>query len=138
MEIDETKIIEDVSEELALSCLLASGVFFLNNVDISYTYKRNKPEYTTAVYVNASDIFMWGCADAQAIDSSDNESPSEIIELYKLWKEHDQWGAVKWLALKRNLQPQSPVIDLMKKANYWDDSLDSLPLNPDKLIAKTQ
>lgn len=131
MEINEDKIIENVDEELALACLLAADVLFINVINIS---SGSIPEFTTCVYVDASDIFMWGCADAESITSNDHENPSEIIELYKLWKENEVWGRVKWLCFKRDIQPQRPVKDLMIKANYWDEGLDKLPLNPDSKI----
>ena len=43
MLIDETYIINDdyCDESSALACLLAKDVCFLNNADISYTYKKN-------------------------------------------------------------------------------------------------
>ena len=131
MEINEERIIEDVNEEYALACLLASGQLFLNNVDLSEIYKFYPPKtFTTVVYVNSSDVFMWGCADGECISYSDGDSPSEIINLYKLWKDNNKWGTIKWLCLKRNMQPQFPIKKDMIKDNYWGSDMEDLPKNP--------
>ncbi len=127
MTIDESRIIEDINEPLALACLLADGQLGLNNADISWI--KDKKIYTTCVFVLCSDIFAWGCADAEQLVFNDYENPSEIIELYKLWKENNRWGSTKWCCLKRNEQPQKPVKDKMIKENYWDETLEVLPEN---------
>lgn len=128
MIIDESKIIEDVNEQLALAYLLADGTCFINNVNISED-KDKPPIYSVAVYVLTSDIFAWGCADAEYIECNDGELPNEIINLYKLVKEKGFWGVVEWACLKRNLQPQKAVKVDMIKANQWTDELEKLPKN---------
>lgn len=129
MEIDESEIYYKgendyvfIDENKALACLLNADVCFLNNLKV-----RN--EWTTCVYVIANDVFAWGCADAECISNSDGDENSEIYSLYKLWKENNDWGAIKWLCLKRNEQPQKPIIESMKKDGYWDDTLEKLPPN---------
>ena len=110
-----------VNEELAVACLLADDICFLNHT------KDSEP--TTCIYVLANDVFAWGCADAESITNNDWKEPSEIIDLYKLWKENDKWGPIKWLCLKRNKQPQKPIKEDMIKDGYWDEKLESLPEN---------
>jgi hypothetical protein len=127
MIIDESKIIEDVNEQLALACLLADGTCFINNVNVSED--KDKPIYSVAVYVLTSDIFAWGCADAEYIECNDGETPNEIIDLYKLVKEKEFFGIVEWACLKRNLQPQKAVKIDMIKANQWTHELEQLPTN---------
>ena len=128
MNIDESKIIENVDEQLALACLLADGTCFINNVNVSED--KDNPIYNVAVYVLTSDIFAWGCADAEYIECNDGETPNEIVNLYKLGKEKGGfWGLVEWACLKRNLQPQKAVKDDMIKANQWTDELENLPIN---------
>lgn len=129
MNIDESQILdpEYYDEEKALACLLTAGLCFLNTINI-----RNKEapaKYTTLVFVIANDIFAWGCADSECLTNNDGEEGSEIIALYKLWKENSKHGAVKWLCLKRKEQPQQPIKESMIKDNYWDESLESLPEN---------
>lgn len=138
MEIEESQIFLEegfVNEEKALAWLLYNGYCFLNSVDISYTYKSSRGEewpsrWTTCIYVNANDIFMWGCADSECIENNDGQEPSEIISLYKACKENKDWGYIKWLSTKRRLQPQYPIKRDMIKNGYWPKELDSLPLNP--------
>lgn len=127
MDIDESKIIEDNDEELALAVLLANQVVFLNNAKLS---KPNSNVWNTVVYVNCNDVFLWACVDAESISNSDGDEGSEIIELYKLWKENPMHGPTKWVCKKRNLQPQKPLKDMMIKDGYWDSELETLTLNP--------
>lgn len=128
MNIDESKILNPdyYDEQKALACLLASDICFLNVKNVG---TKEKPEWTTVVYVNANDIFAWGCSDAESITNNDGEADSEIIALYKCWKENPNWGFAKWLCFKRNEQPQNPVKDLMIKNNCWDETLEALPEN---------
>ncbi len=131
MNIDEDTIYnkEDdgyvwIDENKALACLLAADICFLNVVKDKWS-----DNYTTVVYVIANDIFVWGSADAECISNSDHEEKSEIYALYKLWKENNNWGPIKWLCLKRNEQPQNPIKEDMIKDGYWDAALESLPPN---------
>lgn len=123
------------NEELALACLLANGVCFLNHLNSG---TEEDPRWTTCVYVDASDIFVWGCADGEDITNNDGEDDSEIITLYKLWKENSNLGPIKWLCLKRNEQPQRPVKEMMIKDNYWDETLENLPQNKYDLFLKSR
>ncbi len=133
MEIKEETIIqyhegkEYSDENLALAVLLAAGHCFLNNA------KVYGDEHTTCVYLNCSDMFMWACADAECIVSSDEAEESEIIQVYKYYRENKQWGPLKWIAIKRNVQPQRPVVDMIKKDGYWDEVWEALPKNPDNI-----
>lgn len=117
MEFDESKIIEECDEEKALAWLLVEGYLFLSTRDD-----------TTTIFVNANDVFMWACADAEKITNNDGEYPSEILELYKLCKQNKKWGAVKWLCLKRKLPSQQPIINDMIKDGYWDNSLETITI----------
>lgn len=128
MIIDESDILNPgyYNEQKALACLLVADVCFLNVINIG---TEDKPDWTTVVYVLANDTFAYACADAESISNSDGEEDSEIIALYKLWKEHSFWGPVKWLCIKRNMQPLRPIKEKMINDNYWDETLDALPRN---------
>lgn len=128
MEIDESEILdpEYYNEQKALACLLADDVCFLNVANIG---SGEKPYLTTTIFVIANDVFAWGCADAEGITNSDGEADSEIIALYRYWKDNQKWGSTKWLCLKRNEQPQKPIKDMMMAEGYWDDTLENLPNN---------
>jgi hypothetical protein len=131
MTIDESQIFHTegdfkwADEELALACLLADGVCFLNNVE----FTKGSGEFTTCVFVLCSDLMSWGCADAESIKNNDGEEPSEIIDLYRHWAQNKKWGPSKWVCIKRNEQPQRPVKESMIKDGVWDETLDKLPPN---------
>lgn len=42
------------------------------------------------------------------------------------WLENHEFGPAKWCAIKRNIKPQAPVIEAMKKAGVWDERMDAL------------
>lgn len=120
MIIDESEIIQDDNEELALACLLAEDVVFVNNI--------KHPDYETdvwctVVYVNCNDVFAWACADAETIRCS------EIVGLYRRFREDRVWGSVKWACVKRNLKPQPAIIRAMKESGVWDEEMELLPEN---------
>lgn len=114
---------EEINEQQALAFLLTNDTVFLNN-------GRNwfNEELTTCVYVNASDVFVWGSADGENILASD-EDDSEILALYNLVKEDQKYGDIKWLCKKRNEQPQDPLKDRMIAAGSWNEELEALPVN---------
>jgi hypothetical protein len=136
MNIDESEILKYesegfVNENLALACLLAANVVFLNELDVNATYgkKSDNTEWTTCIYVGCNDVFAWACADGESIRNSDGGLNSEIISLYKLWKENNLYGPVKWVCVKRNQQPQPPLKKMMQDAGYWDNTLETLRAN---------
>jgi hypothetical protein len=101
-------------EELALSILLREGKLFCN------TGKFQEDE-TVVLFVNCNDLFYWGTADAEHFTTED------ISELYKMWEKDNLWGTDKWCCKHRNLQPQVPVKEDMKKQGVWEDWMDKLP-----------
>ena len=112
-----------VDEEKALACLLAAEVCFLYNV----TTSEGK---NVSVSVNVSDVMAWGCSDAENIScNGDWSEPSEIIDLYRLWKSNKKWGSTQWVCVKRNEQPQAPVKRKMIAEGAWNDNLEKLPEN---------
>jgi len=95
-------------QEAALALLLINEVIHIN----SHHWKKEWPEdarKSTALGVNCSDIFAWGCADSEEI------SVDEIESLYRMWKHNAKWGAALWCMIKRREMPQSPVADAMRK-----------------------
>jgi len=69
------------------------------------------------IWVNCNDFFMWGCADAEQCYPPDLEA---------IYKDHNIW-----LCKKRNMQPQKPVIEYLKKRGVWNDEFEKFPVNPD-------
>ena len=98
-------------EEKMLIELLTAGVVFCNG-----------DEKTTHLYVNCSDLFVWGSADAQELPYY------EIENVHNAYLKKG-WEIDKWCCVQRNLQPQSPIIRDMKKSEAWDETLEALPKN---------
>ena len=108
-------------DEGALALLLLNEVIFLN----SYHWKKEWPEEakrTTALCVNCSDVFMWGCADAEPANYED------IEDIYRHWAKDTEWGAAVWCIKKRKYMPQYPVYKDILKAGIWN--LDETILEP--------
>lgn len=102
--------------EYHLAHLLINSVIFCNNGH----WKKDWPKDHITVHVNCNDVFAWGCADSEDITND------EVIELYKMWRKDPTWGPAIWCIKKRNLMPQKPVYDAIKKEGIWD--LDSMGL----------
>jgi hypothetical protein len=107
--------------EKAVAVLLANEIMFLNTHwwEQQWTEKAKK---TIALLVICNDVFDWACADAQEIHLD------EIQELYDMFIKDPGWGSAVWCMKKRNLMPQKPVYDDIKKEGIWD--LDSMNLRP--------
>lgn len=105
---------EECDDELAIAYLLKNEGLFCNNA--------KEPE-TLCLYVNCSDVFAWACSDAE------NITTDEILSLYKEVVKNPKWGSTIWVCLKRQEQPQKPIVDDMKKEGFWTDELESLPKN---------
>lgn len=118
--IDKSKLFftykgqEHCVKENVLAVLLLEGLVFVNDWEVD-------EGYTTVIYVNANDVFMWGCGDATVIGQD------ELGEFYKMSRKN--YGDIKWICKKRNLQPQTPLIKRIKEAGCWDDEFESLPKN---------
>ena len=91
--------------------------------------KQVMKESTIVLFVNTSDVFVWGGADALPI-TFNNEINIETNDLYRLTTyvlADELHGSIKYACWKRNLQPQKPRIDQMKNCGTWDDFMESLP-----------
>ena len=127
---------EYCNEELALSILLREGKLFCNSrkiIEIKFVKDDSPQGYhteddlegdkkeTVILFVGCNDLFYWGTADAEDFTTAD------IPELYRMWEKDNLWGTDKWCCKKRNLQPQVPVKEDMKKNGSWEDWMDKLP-----------
>lgn len=107
---------------MAAGILLMNSVLFVNQrkyVEIDGTIAGS----TTVIFAICNDVFMWGCADAEAILND------ELKPLFMMWHENNTWGPVRWICIKRNEKPQGPIVRDMKAAGVWDDVLEALPEN---------
>ena len=114
------------NRDVALALMLMNGVVFVH----SFWWKEKESKWTkeeanyTSISVNCNDIFAWGCADSEPLPCD------EIEKVYKIWKNDESWGTAKWCAIKRNMKPQLPVIELMKREGAWDEVMENLGPNP--------
>lgn len=115
---------DDFSEETALSELLASdATLFIGTVQ-GGPFFTGSPGGQMTLYVNCNDLFMWACADAEPL------SPDDILPLWRAWKADPKHGTSKWACVRRGMQPQKPVVKMMKEDGAWDAAMEALPAAP--------
>lgn len=116
---------EHCNEEQALAVLLADEVLFCNERKTVFQWNEKDPieiePPTTVLFVMCNDLFYWGTADGERLPND------EIGRLYKMHVADKKWGASKWCCLRRNLRPQVPIVEDMKKEGAWDAELEALP-----------
>lgn len=115
--------------ESSLAALLKEGILFCNDRYFSSNKEGKSEGKTIVLFVIANDIF-YPAANAEDLKFD------EVPELYYAWTKDKNWGVIKWLSKKRNLQPRSSIRQNMKKDNVWEDWLDKLEL-PEDLHEKT-
>lgn len=141
--IDDEKLLSKVREALnpdlgdgyfwderAIAILMLDEVLFANSrkflgMDMSvgppYSLDGKPREETLVLFVICNDLFYWACADCEPLKLS------ELPELYQLHMQNRTWGSSRWCCRKRNLRPQVPIIEAMKRDGYWDAELEALP-----------
>lgn len=110
-------------ENLALALLLNNEVVFLN----SFWMHKELPELIqkkTIIYVICNDMFAWGCSDAEEINHD------EIEGLYEHYIKDQIFGAAIWCCKRRNMLPQKPVYNDIRKLGIWDIDNLGLGKNP--------
>ena len=120
------------NEEEMLAKLLQEGILFCNSRKyLDSDDKTVRPE-TIVLFVNCSDVFAWGCADAESI------ALAELPELFKMYEANPKTAATIWVCKKRNEKPQLPVADWLKEENAWTDEMEQLPSNQYDSYCKEQ
>ena len=76
----------------------------------------------TGLCVNCNDVFAWGLADAEPLESKD------IEEVWRAWKFKGSLGVDFWCCKKRNQMPQPPVRRELEAAGFSFEGL-GLPDN---------
>ena len=123
----------------AISLLLEDGVLrVFNRPFIENSWKPEdewviSDEKTITLEVMCNDLFAWGVADCETVTVeeriTDFNRTDDMCHLLKLYLENGSFGIMKWCCMKRNMQPQAPIVEWMKEDGYWDDIMESLPLN---------
>ena len=118
---------DEFDDNRALAVFLIEEIVFLSGSDYLSPFKPRGEDPdklcrpTCAPLVICNDQFYWACADCEPLPAS------EIESLYKMWKADPRWGVTKWCCRSRNMRPQIPIVNDMKKEGVWDDELESLP-----------
>ena len=111
---------EFFNKESALAKLLLDDVVFCDTQKY-VDWAGDIQEETIVLLVICNDVFSWASADAECL------TEDELPDLYNMHIEDPLWGSIKWVCKKRNLQPQDPMIEMMKKEGVWDDMMENLP-----------
>ena len=115
--------------------LINSRKYVVNSWEDSELWTFGGP--TIVVFVNCSDVFAWGTADTEYVTVDERaDLRNELYRLLVYVLEDERWGATKFACWKRNLQPQKPMIDTLKKQGRWDEWWEALPPNPDQEASK--
>lgn len=113
------------NEEAMVAWLLDNNYLFLNSrkyVDNWRDKEETHPE-TLVLFLNCNDVFEWACAEGCEV------TYNELPRLFDMVRADERYGAIKWACIKRNLQPQAPLKDMMIKDGAWTEELDKLPPN---------
>lgn len=78
-----------------------------------------KCERMLGVFVNCNDVFVWACAEAQAVPND-----SELGKIYELTKKYGDAAGIIWACHRRQIKPQQPMIDSLKKSGQWDETIE--------------
>ena len=111
--------------EIMLAKLLIDDVLFVGDFNTGPFFVSDKPspESTACVWINCNDLFSWGCADCEPL------SAQEIPAFFKEYKKDPRNASTRWCCRKRNLQPQRPIIEQMKKDGEWDEEFENIGKN---------
>ena len=91
-----------------LKFLLCENEIIVNNGH----WDKDWPKDRITISVICSDIFAWGCADAEDISHGDLENVA------KAHIKDPMWGIAAWCISKRKQMPQPPVAKAMIEAGY--------------------
>jgi hypothetical protein len=111
------------NHEAMVAFLLERGILHVNGrkyVEID----NSIAEETLVLFLNCNDTFFWATSDAEAVKYD------ELPGLFKMVENNPKWGDTQWVAIKRNMKPQKPLVDMMKSSGGWNDTMENLPANP--------
>ena len=108
-------------QERALGEMIMDGIFFLTDTSSIFVQHKDEKPGRISVELNCNDVFYWATADSEPV------TLDEIPDLYMRWRKSRKWGPVKWVAVKRKLRPQVPMVNHMKADGAWDDEMEALP-----------
>lgn len=111
--------------------LLEKDILFLNSYKCIDAIGEVQSA-TMVLLLNCNDVFAWGCADAESV------TLDELPVLFDMYEQNGECGPTQWVCIKRNEQPQLPVIDWLKEHNCWTSQLNDLPTNKYDLMLQRE
>jgi len=110
--------------------LTNDAIHFQIENDDKTLWENDMPKTMTPkinLWVNCNDEFIWGCADGEDLPMD------KVEEYYQMWakdKESSHFSnSMLWVCRQRNMKPQKPIVDDMKKAGLWTEEWEALPDN---------
>lgn len=94
-------------EEYLRDLLLADEIIINNGHWI-----EGWPKDHITIAVICSDVFAWGCADAE------NILFSELKDLHEHWRKDKKWGTAVWCMKKRKQWCQGPLEKYLIESGY--------------------
>jgi len=108
-------------EEEIIAFFLQEEILFVNSMGYLYPNRDDIQLATLVCFVNCSDLFYWGLADAENIELS------EVGDLWEWYLAEGGIGVSKWCCLKRGMRPQYPVEKSWREQGSWCEKMESLP-----------
>jgi len=109
-------------ESIAVSEMLGDNTLFVCSPGTAFlTSDEAESRGTIEIRVLCNDLFYWACADCEELPFN------QIQPLYEEWIKDKRWGSSIWCCRRRNLRPQVPIVEDMKKAGVWTEELEKLP-----------
>lgn len=93
----------------------------LGNGPLDLEVDENAKEPQIEISAPCSDMFMWACSDSEPL------TLDELPEYYAAWKAN---AADLWICKRREMQPQKPIVDMMKESGNWTAEWEAIPRNP--------
>jgi len=104
---------EEFNYEAAMTVLLLEKKIILNSYWWQKDWGEEQRNIISAMVV-CNDVFIWGSADAEALDFK------ELKDLFNHYEKDPIWGTEVWCIKKRGIMPQQPVFEAIQAGKIWD------------------
>lgn len=84
---------------------------------------------TIGLYLNCNDTFYLAGdgEELPLVGFGDIGEKTPFWDLYERVRLHGYYGAVQWIAIKRQMRPLLRTIEGMKKEGAWNEEMEALP-----------
>lgn len=113
----------DDDTDRALALLIARGYVF------TLAPHPADEDEVPRIFVNCSDLFYWGCADAEPVPVLGFRVEDEVLftDLYRRARTAPN-GADVWCCLRRKMRPQACIEERWRRDGLWTPELEALPV----------